>query len=359
MSGWITRYLLTLTTAVLAFGMAHADDYWVKPMQKVHARFSGKSGTIAHFGDSITVTLAYWTPLQQEVKNWTTWNRMVVQAYQAPECWRTWRGPKYGSQSGQVVTWAHKNVDRWLKKLNPEVAVILFGTNDLQRVKFETYKTKLSEVVQKCLDNGTVVILTTIPPRSGREEKAAKYAQAIRHIAKAKKVPLIDFHKEILTRRPKDWNGQLKQFAKYKGYDVPTLISRDGVHPSAPKATRNDYSKKALKENGYGLRNYLTLDKYAEVIWKVLSRRVVKPLHKTRVLKIALRRTALLRLPEAPLRVQLGNAEVAVYTLLTPREILVHGKKRGETELTFWFGSPDNIEDQDFVTITLRVVSAQ
>ena len=32
-------------------------------MQKVHAKFTGKPGTLALFGDSITVTKAFWSPL--------------------------------------------------------------------------------------------------------------------------------------------------------------------------------------------------------------------------------------------------------------------------------------------------------
>ncbi|HZP84886.1 MAG TPA: right-handed parallel beta-helix repeat-containing protein, partial [Chthonomonadaceae bacterium] len=47
---------------------------------------------------------------------------------------------------------------------------------------------------------------------------------------------------------------------------VPTLISRDGVHPSYPTRYQNDYSEEGLSRSGYTLRNYLALMKYAEVI---------------------------------------------------------------------------------------------
>jgi len=33
---------------------------WVAAMKKIHARFTGQKGTLAHFGDSITVTMAFW-----------------------------------------------------------------------------------------------------------------------------------------------------------------------------------------------------------------------------------------------------------------------------------------------------------
>ena len=61
-------------------------------------------------------------------------------------------------------------------------------------------------------------------------------------------VPLVDYHAEILRRRPDDWDGASETFREYEGYDVPTLLSRDGVHPSAPERFQGDYSEEALAE---------------------------------------------------------------------------------------------------------------
>ena len=85
-------------------------------------------------------------------------------------------------------------------------------------------------------------------------------------------MPLCDFHGEILKRRPDDWNGALEKFSAYKGYDVPTLIACDGVHPSNPKKYSATYSEEALRCNGFSLRNYLVVTTYAEVIRKVLEK---------------------------------------------------------------------------------------
>jgi len=245
------------------------SPYWVDSMAKVHARFSGQKGTFAHFGDSITVTMAFWTPLLYSRKNAPKEMEQayqLVKTYLKKECWRDWKGPRFGSEGRMTIRWAHKNINDWLKRLNPEVALIMFGTNDLGSVGLEEYKKKTREVVQKCLNNGTVVILSTIPPRHRSVEKSAAYAQAVRKLAREMKVPLIDFHSEILKRRPNDWDGAMDKFAQYKGYDVPTLLSRDGVHPSHPEKYRGDYSEEALKCCGYSLRNYLVLMKYAELL---------------------------------------------------------------------------------------------
>jgi hypothetical protein len=108
---------------------------------------------------------------------------------------------------------------------------------------------------------------------NGRQarEGAREYWLAALNIASSLKIPLIDYYVEIMRRRPDDWNGALEKFSEYEGYDVPTLISRDGGHPSHPVKYRNDFSEKALNCNGYGLRNYMTLRKYYEVITKVLK----------------------------------------------------------------------------------------
>lgn len=242
---------------------------WIENAMAVHAKFNGSKGTFAHFGDSITVTLAFWTPLLYERKNAPEEMQRaytLVKGYLRKECWRDWKGPEYGNNGGMTIRWAHDNVDRWLEKLDPEVALIMFGSNDVNSVPLEEYAEKTRAVIRRCHENGTVVILSTMPPRHGFESKAEAFADAVRTIAREMRVPLIDFHREILKRRPDDWDGALPKFSPYKGYDVPTLLARDGVHPSHPKKYHNDYSEEALARCGFSLRNYLVLMKSAEVI---------------------------------------------------------------------------------------------
>jgi lysophospholipase L1-like esterase len=134
------------------------------------------------------------------------------------------------------------------------------------------YEATTRDVVRRCLANGTIVLLTTMPPHSGRLEKSRQFADVVRKIAGEEKVPLVDYFSGILERRPEDWDGTLPQFKNEPGdgYQVPTLISRDGVHPSNPRKYA-DYSETALRHNGFGLRNYLTLLAYDELIRTVLQ----------------------------------------------------------------------------------------
>ncbi|MDB6133182.1 MAG: hypothetical protein JWM59_1425 [Verrucomicrobiales bacterium] len=274
----ITTLLVVFSTSFPAVGKAEAGDAWVQPMREVRARFTGTPGTFAHFGDSITVTLAFWAGLESQPRNQTAEAARayeLVKSYQKSDCWRGWKGPEFGSNGSMTVRWADENVDRWLAKLNPEVVLIMFGSNDVGQMEVEEYAAKTRSVAERCLKNGTVVILSTMPPRSGHVEKSARFADAVRKIAVELRLPLSDYHGEILKRRPDDWDGALPKFKDTPGdvYQVPTLISRDGVHPSNPRAFADDFSETSLRTNGFGLRNYLTLLSYAAVVENVCSPR--------------------------------------------------------------------------------------
>jgi lysophospholipase L1-like esterase len=264
-----------MRTALVALALSalpQGDPAWVEAMKKVHSKFTGEKGTLACFGDSITISMAFWAPLRGARKNMSPEGEAAFQTvneYMKPDCWSKWKGPEYGNNGTMTIRWPHEKVEGWLQKLNPETALIMFGTNDLHAVPLEEYEKKTREVVRKCLDNGTVVILTTIPPRHGMLEKSRAYAEAAAKVARELNVPLCDYFGECLKRRPDDWDGADPKFKEYKGYDVPTLIARDGVHPSNPKPFQGDYSEEGLKSNGFLLRNYVSMLSYADVIRKV------------------------------------------------------------------------------------------
>lgn len=268
----ISAWLLAGSTLAVVPGRAAArqdESDWRGAMAAVHGRFSGQPGTFAHLGDSITESLAFWAPLPQGRRGASPGlerDYRLVEGRMRPECWRGWKGPGFGNQGGRTIGWAVENLDDWLGSLDPEVALIMFGTNDLGRLDPGDYRDGLRAVVRRCLDNGTVAILSTIPPRHGFEEEAAAFSEAAREVARELSVPLVDYHAEILRRRPDDWDGASEAFREFEGYDVPTLLARDGVHPSNPERYRGDYSEEALRHHGFNLRNALVLSAYAEVL---------------------------------------------------------------------------------------------
>ena len=249
-------------------------DYWIEPMREVHKRFKGKSGTLAQYGDSITVSMAFLAyrfaknapkdiaPPRKELalKNTSPQVRKeldVVDKFSDRHLWWRWKGAQWGCTGQMMSDWLFNNIDGWQRKMNPEAAVIMFGTNDRGRICPPDYTEYMAASVRRMLADGTVPMLTTIPPPA-----VGDYRLAILSIAHGLKVPVIDYNAEMYRRRGDDWSGKKSP---------PGLISTDGVHPSHPGKYQFDFSEQALSRNGYLLRDYLTVRKYYQVIAKVLQ----------------------------------------------------------------------------------------
>jgi hypothetical protein len=264
----VAELILGMTPTAAAATQAPADggDDWAEAMKPVHAEFTGQQGTVAQFGDSITITMAFFVPLQMQINNVPDelqeahdWIRSYVQG----RCWRGWKGPQFGNQGRTTTAWAIENIDGWLEQLNPEVALVMWGTNDTHKGPMPPeYTENLRVIIQKCLDNGTIPILYTIPPRGTQAnnpkwtERVESFVAAARTVAAEKRVPLIDFYEAMMSRQPTDF---------------ATTLLGDAAHPSYPEEYRRDFSEEALRSSGYTLRNYLTLQSYYEVYEKVLS----------------------------------------------------------------------------------------
>ena len=261
-----------------------SGDYWVEPMKKVHARWKGTKGTFTQYGDSITVTMAFWTPLlygtytggPKEMQDALA----TAKKYVHKPCWRNWKDGRYGCAGSTTISWAFSNIDAWQKRMKPEMSVVLWGTNDAAYGPHGPYHLeKYAVVINRMLKDGTVPIITTLPPfsrqRGGIRMFLTVHNLRLAHlaVARAHKLPLIDLYKEMVTRRPDDWDGRLKKFDEggWKGYNVPTMIARDGIHPSFPKKWQRDWSEEGLNSCGLGLRNYLTLKLWHEIYQKVLK----------------------------------------------------------------------------------------
>ena len=257
--------LCSLTIAVLAVTAAGAAEKpaWCEAMRAVHATFHGTPGYIAQFGDSITYSMAFWSPL-----GWDDPEKYLIQddgllRRPATARWRDIikgtrdKGPECGNYSGWRVENVLGVIDGVLARRKPEAAIIMIGTNDISGGQVPaSYRPGLEKIVQKCLDAGCVPILNTIPPRRDGTAAVAEANRIIRDVARQKQVPLADYYAECLRLRPgNSWAG--------------TIISEDGVHPTAGKT--NDYSEANLKVSGYALRNWLNFLAVRELYFRVLA----------------------------------------------------------------------------------------
>jgi len=299
---------------LLLVGMCAATaqaQYWVGPMRLVRQNYQDNDGpaqgTIARFGDSISVSQAYFCPLESAHANTTPESQAAldwIQAWLTDDCWG-WQEEPYwfhGCYGGRTSSWPlelagswpgslvlERRVDYWLRNDNPEIAVIMWGTNDLHSALTPAeYKSNLQQVVAACLAN---------------QQRAAELLQAARELAVEENLPLIDFYDECVTRNPHNppvssWDGADPMWSAYGGYEVPTSICHDGAHPSNYTPGKSDFSETGLRINGYNLRNYLTLMKSYEVYQQVI---VPEPSCALLVLlgaaAVVRRRTRHLRLP--------------------------------------------------------------
>lgn len=103
------------------------------------------------------------------------------------------KGPKFANYSGWRVVQVHEVMDDVLQKQQPEVGIVMVGTNDISGGRVpQGYRTGLEQVVQKCLAAGCVPLLNTIPPRRDRDEAVSVANEIIRDVAAKAQVPLVD-----------------------------------------------------------------------------------------------------------------------------------------------------------------------
>lgn len=137
--------------------------------------------------------------------------------------------------------------------INPAVAVIMLGTNDLDRTGVDFFGQNLAAIVETSLQAGVIPVLSTIPDRQDSPQAAARtlvFNDAIRAEAAVAQVPLIDYWAALQS--------------------LPRLgLQADLVHPSIYPAARGyqasvTFTDRALRY-GWNVRNFLTLQMLARL----------------------------------------------------------------------------------------------
>jgi lysophospholipase L1-like esterase len=279
------RAAVWITAAAAASAAEIVKDAWDWPaaMTASARKYEGEPGKVVPIGDSITYanSAGQWarhgkdrTSQEIEICKWMRsekndrTNGWWLAADDQPTR-RSWTAVS-GQTAEQCLAGGVRGsaaLDAILKEHNPQIAIILLGTNDVgQRVPVEKYLRSMESIYEKCLANGTIPVVTTVPPRTPDPAGLIEpYNAGLVALAKKHGLPLMDYHGEILALQPGDaWQG--------------TLISKDGVHPtnagSAGPATPEN-----LAQGGYLLRCWLSVHKVIEIKAKVLDRaaREAKP----------------------------------------------------------------------------------
>jgi hypothetical protein len=128
-----------------------------------------------------------------------------------------------------------------LQVLRPSVALIMFGTNDLEEFTAVEFRRDLARLVRLVANAGTIPVISTIPPRAQPRfsPRVARFNAEIAALAENRALPLWNFWRQMVAP------------------GVPgSGLSIDGVHPSAlcPPCTAVDFRPGGLRY-GYDLRN--------------------------------------------------------------------------------------------------------
>jgi len=281
------RVALLLTFALICTSVAFAADEkplaqdwdYVGPMTKVAARFHGRTGVVIHVGDSIT----YSNPYGQ----WARYGQGQSAADKAALAWMHsgrdndtdgwWLarfdhpagGRGYTACSGiradEMLAGGKQQMpplEKLLDTYRPQFAVYMLGTNDVTAGRsLDAYRADVEKSLDLMIDRGIIPILSTVPPHPGHLKESKAFNDALRTIARRRGLPLIDFEREILVRRPNDWNG--------------TLLGKDDVHPTAEHGGATAASAPTaenLRNSGYLLRGWLSVEKIGEVKRTVVDR---------------------------------------------------------------------------------------
>ena len=122
----------------------------------------------------------------------------------------------------------------------------MYGTNDHDRITPAEFTRDMTRILEIVESYGSVPVLSTIPDRLDRADAGARvppYNDAIRALAAARHLPLVDYWR-VLQPLPN------------KGIDP------DGIHPSAYRINGNVTCGILTPEGlrfGYNLRNLVTL----------------------------------------------------------------------------------------------------
>ncbi len=123
----------------------------------------------------------------------------------------------------------------------PGMAVIMFGTNDVQSLEAEAFDYYLRMIVLETIDYDVVPILNTFPGRPEYPEKSALFNQIIINIAEDYDIPLVNL-----------WSAL--QVLPDGGVNVEKAI-----HLTAPEDGQTCTFTEDHLEAGYTLRNLVTL----------------------------------------------------------------------------------------------------
>jgi len=265
-------------TAVDADPIKRETWDYVASSKKILEKFTGTEGVVLHLGDSITRAPNYgaWalrgagkTEADKHILEW-----MHCGKEDETDGWFLAHEPNDSGNTASSCTASNgmrtdqlieggkneiKPLDEILKTYNPQMVVLMLGTNDAWQEKTaDSAIAGITPVIERCHANGTIVILSSIPPNIRNPTMAEEFNAKLYELAKTKKMPYLDFYGEIVKRAPDgSWNG--------------TIMRKDNVHPSSGPLVAQEPTEEHFKRSGLLLRTWLSVQKIREVKERVID----------------------------------------------------------------------------------------
>lgn len=260
---------------------ARKEPYDYEPaMKAVAARFRGTPGVFLHLGDSNTYArhntacanggasfgvnagaFLEWSHrgLRNENDGW--W----LAAVDIPESSRSHTAAT-GVRADEFLLGGKRGLPALaeiIARYNPQLALYMLGTNDALHARpVADYVKDVETAMDLLIRNGTVPILSTIPPLRQHDQLINEYVAALRALARRKHLPLLDLHAEMSIRSGPAF--------------VYSYLRDDGIHLTTT-ASSGPPSEENLKRSGYLLRCYLAVYKGLEVKERVLDANAGRP----------------------------------------------------------------------------------
>jgi hypothetical protein len=121
------------------------------------------------------------------------------------------------------------NIKTYLVDARPEFAVVMYGTNDLERESVSTSMRHMAAIIDACVEAGTIPIVATIPPKGfdrGEQQGPERFNRALVDLARQKRVPVSYVFDEMMR------------------HDLKAMLY-DGIH--LQPETGNDAAGRALR----------------------------------------------------------------------------------------------------------------
>jgi len=163
-----------------------------------------------------------------------------------------------GWSAVSAVSGSPSPLEQEVAAIRPRFAVVMYGTNDIQRRDIFGYADNMLELVDTLTSLGVIPVLSSIMPRDDDAEADAMvphYNAVVRGVAQARQIPFVDLHRELL---PLPDHG----------------LSGDHLHPGTYRTGRGARPCHLTPDGlqfGYNVRNLITIRTLSRLISVVLD----------------------------------------------------------------------------------------